>query len=146
MITVHSWTAIFLKHLANTSFMASFQAWTEPHSGLSLWACTLLLHPTQYLAVYYSGLGFTPSAFLLSGWLLTNVQVNNITTLHDVCAHMYIHHIGITILFFFLHLFQSSWQAGWSRPFPLDTFSIATFQRNNYKIDTIKIAATQNCC
>jgi hypothetical protein len=38
----------------------------------------------------------TPS--LLSGWLLTNVQVNNITTLHDTHGHMYIHHIGITIL------------------------------------------------
>jgi hypothetical protein len=38
----------------------------------------------------------TPS--LLSGWLLTNVQVNNITTLHDTHEHMYIHHIGITIL------------------------------------------------
>ncbi len=35
---------------------------------------------------------------LLSGWLLTNVQVNNTTTLHDTHRHTYIHHIGITIL------------------------------------------------
>jgi hypothetical protein len=35
---------------------------------------------------------------LLSGWLLTDVQVNNITTLHDTHGHIYIHHIGITIL------------------------------------------------
>jgi hypothetical protein len=42
---------------------------------------------------------------LLSGWLLTNVQVNNITTLHDTHGHIYIHHIGITIL---LPLYTSS--------------------------------------
>jgi hypothetical protein len=41
----------------------------------------------------------TPS--LRSGQLLTNVQVNNITTLHGTHGHTYIHHIGITIL----HLF-----------------------------------------
>jgi hypothetical protein len=35
---------------------------------------------------------------LLTGWLLTNVQVNKITTLHDQHVHTYIHHIGITIL------------------------------------------------
>ncbi len=121
IITVHTWTAIFLKHLENTSFMASFQAWTEPHSCLSLWACILLPCPTQYLPVYYSGSGFTPNIFLLSGRLLTNVQVNNITTLHAICAHMYVHHIGITILLFFLHIFYSSWQAGWPRPFLSDT-------------------------
>jgi hypothetical protein len=61
----------------------------------------------------------TPS--LLSGWLLTNVQVNNITTLHDTHGHTYIHHIGITILLSSVHFFYSSWQAGWFRPFPSDT-------------------------
>ncbi len=121
MITVQTWTAVFLEHLAISSFMVSFQAWTESLSGLFLWACFLLPCLIQYLAVYLSGLGFTPNAFLLSGWLLTNVQVNNITTLHDICAHMYIHYIGITILLFLLHFFHSSWQAGWSRPFLSDT-------------------------
>ncbi len=121
IITVHTWTAIFLEHLSNTSFMASFQAYTESLSGLSLWACILLPCPTQYLAVYLSWLGFTPNTFLLSGWLLANVQVNNRTTLKDIYAHMYIHHIDITILLSFLHIFHSSQQAGWSRPFPSDT-------------------------
>ncbi len=78
----------------------------------------LVAMPNQYLAVYFSGSGFTPNAFLLSGWLLTNVQVKNITTLLNICAHIYIHHIGITILLFFLHIFHSSWQTGWYRPFP----------------------------
>ncbi len=41
----------------------------------------------------------TPS--LLSGRLLTNVQVNNITTLHDTLGYTYIHHISITILLLF---------------------------------------------
>jgi hypothetical protein len=124
-----------LEHLANMSFMASFQAWTESLSSLSLWACILLPHPTQYLAVYYSRSGFTPNAFLLSGWLLTNVQVNIITMLHNICAHMYIHHIGITILLFFLHVFHSSWQAGWSRPFPSDT---SRMQKTLYKQEDTK--------
>ncbi len=48
----------------------------------------------------------TPS--LLSGWLLTNVQ-----------------YITSALLFFFssffLHFFNLSWQAGWSRPFLSDT-------------------------
>jgi hypothetical protein len=51
---------------------------------------------------------------LLSGWLLTNVQVNIITTLHkswNTC--MYIHYISIIVysFFFFTHL-PFSW-AGW---------------------------------
>jgi hypothetical protein len=29
--------------------------------------------------------------------------------------HMYIHHIGITINFFFVHIFHRSWQAGCSQ-------------------------------
>jgi hypothetical protein len=41
----------------------------------------------------------TPS--LPSGRLLTNVQVNNITTLHGTHEHTYIHHIGITVLLLF---------------------------------------------
>jgi hypothetical protein len=39
-----------------------------------------------------------PIPSLLSRRLLTNVQVNNITTLHDTHGHTNIHHIGITIL------------------------------------------------
>jgi hypothetical protein len=38
-----------------------------------------------------------------------------------MCTHvLYIHHIGITILLFFLHIFHFSWQAGWPRPIPSD--------------------------
>jgi hypothetical protein len=46
--------------------------------------------------------------------------------LHDICAHMYIHHISITFLLFFLHVFCSSWHPGWSRPFLSDTSSSLT--------------------
>jgi hypothetical protein len=41
----------------------------------------------------------TPS--LLSGRLLTNVQVNNTAALHDTHGHRYIHHISITIFLLF---------------------------------------------
>ncbi len=64
----------------------------------------------------------TPS--LLSGWLLTNVQVNIISTLHNTRVHIYKHYIGITILFFFLHFFHSLWPAGQFRLFPSDTVTI----------------------
>jgi hypothetical protein len=50
----------------------------------------LLFIPTDWVS------HLTPS--LLSRWLLTNVQINNTTTLHDTHGHTYIHHIGITIL------------------------------------------------
>jgi hypothetical protein len=54
----------------------------------------------------------TPS--LLPGWLLTNVIVNNTTTLYDTHGHTYIHHIGITILlFFFLLILLPPFLAGW---------------------------------
>ncbi len=42
--------------------------------------------------------------FLLSGWLLTNVQVNNITTLHDTHGHIYI----TSALLFFSSSYTSS--------------------------------------
>jgi hypothetical protein len=77
-ITVHTWTVVFLKHLANTSFMASCRALTEPHSSLTLWAC-IMLPRIQFIATVQ----VSPQCLLLSGWLLTNVQVNITTTLHD---------------------------------------------------------------
>jgi hypothetical protein len=69
------------------------------------------------------------SQSLLSRWLLTNVQVNNTTTLYDTHGHEYIHHIGNTILLssfllFFLNFFHLSWQAGWFRPFRSDTVMV----------------------
>ncbi len=36
--------------------------------------------------------GFHTLRLLLSGWLLTNVQVNITTMLHGICAHMYSSH------------------------------------------------------
>jgi hypothetical protein len=113
MITVHTWTAVFLRHLVNTFFMASFGAWTEPHSGL--WACILLPCPTQYLSVYCNGSSFTPSAFAIwvaSHWC-TSKHHNNPTRHME---HVYLHHINTTIHpFFFLHVFYFHGQAGCAR-------------------------------
>jgi hypothetical protein len=68
----------------------------------------------------------TPS--LLSGRLLSSVQVNN----NNVTWHTCIHHIGITILLFFLHFFRSLWQAGWFRPFPSDTVIVNNKTMTSY--------------
>ncbi len=58
---------------------------------------------------------------LLSGQLLTNVQVNNMAALHD--THIYTSH-----QYYYssssLHFFHSSWQASWHRPFPSGTSSV----------------------
>ncbi len=75
----------------------------------SLWPPSLSMHlvamsnPVSLFISMGRVLHLTPS--LLSGWLLTNVQVNNITRLHDTHGHIYIHHIGISIL---LPLYTSS--------------------------------------
>ncbi len=58
---------------------------------LTLWACILLPSLAQYLAVYCNGSSFTPSAPLLSGWLLTNVQAHITTTLKRHILHIYIY-------------------------------------------------------
>ncbi len=102
------------------------------------WPLPLSMHlvampnPVSYCLL--SGSGFTPDAFLLSGWLLTNVQVKNTTTLLDICAHMYIHHIGISMLLSSLHIFHSSWQAGWYRLFLSDTI-ISLIVFGSYSIE-----------
>ncbi len=53
------------------------------------------------------------SAIWVASHSCTSKHYNNATR-H--MAHMYIHHISITIHFFFLHIFHSSWQAGWPQP------------------------------
>ncbi len=97
---------------------------------LSLLLVSLSKHASCYYAqpsiLLFISMGrvshLTPS--LLSGWLLTSVQVNNIIMLDDIHLHTYIYHIDITILLFFLHFFHSPWQAGWFRPFPSDASAI----------------------
>jgi hypothetical protein len=70
------------------------------------------------------------SPSLLSGWLLTNVQVNNITALYDTHGHAYTicTYNTAALLFFFLPFFsyflQLSWQASWPRPCRYDTITI----------------------
>ncbi len=110
-ITIHTWTAVSLRHLVNTSFMASFQAQTEPYSGLTLWACILLPRPASILLfiatvqVSHS----VPSTIWVASHLCTSKHHSNATR-HK--AHMYIHHTSTTIHFFFLHIFHFPGQAG----------------------------------
>ncbi len=60
---------------------------------------------------------------LPTGRLHTNVQTNNITTLHDIYT---VTHILITFILLLLlssYFFHSPGQAGWPRPFPSVTFT-----------------------
>jgi hypothetical protein len=105
--------------------MASFQAQTEPYSGLTPRACILL--PCQLVSrCLLQWFKFHTQRLLLSGWLLNNVQVNIITTLHDIWhACIYVHHTSITIHFFFLYIFYFPGQAGCP---PLALFATVTVQ------------------
>jgi hypothetical protein len=109
-IITRSWMYDITRRLANTSFMASFQARTEPLSGLSLWACFLLPRPARYLAVYCNGSSFTPSAFCY----LTNVQVNITTTLHDTWLTCIYITSALLLISFSTHL--PFFLAGWLYP------------------------------
>jgi hypothetical protein len=86
-------------------------SWPHYRFGLSLLLVSLppcICYHAQPSILLFISVGrvshLMPS--LLSGWLLTNVQVNNIRTL-PTHGHTYMHHIGITILLFFL-LYTSS--------------------------------------
>jgi hypothetical protein len=72
----------------------------------------LLFAPTDQVS------HLTPS--LQTGWLLTNVQVNNMAMLHGTfTTHIYTSHC-----YYYssssLYFFHSLLQAGWPRPFPSD--------------------------
>ncbi len=80
-----------------------------PRSGLKL--SPILASPYEHasychaqLAVYCNGSSFTPSAPLLSGWLLTNVQANITTILHNT----WYTYIYITIVLLFISSFYTS--------------------------------------
>ncbi len=90
--------------------MASFQAQTEPHSHLTLWACILLPCPAGIL-LFIATVQVSHPRLLLSGWLLTNVQVNIITMLHDTSAHVFTSHLYCYSFLLSIHLLFS-W-AGW---------------------------------
>ncbi len=95
---VHIWTAIFLEHLANTSFMASIQDWTE--TLVATFMSSLLVYfgpPSILLSVPTDHVSCSP--FPASWQLNTNVQVNNMAALHHIYTgtHIYLHHIYITI-------------------------------------------------
>jgi hypothetical protein len=96
---VRTWTAIFLEHLANTSFMASIQVWTETLAALlqEYSSCLFLAHPVSCCLLQRPMFHTHPS--LPAGELSTNVQVNNMAALHRIYTdtHAYLHHIYITI-------------------------------------------------
>jgi hypothetical protein len=82
-------------------------SWPRCRSRLSLLLVSLSEHTSCYHAqpsiLLFISVGWVSHLMpsLLSGWLLTNVQVNNIIMLHNTHGHTYIQHIGITILLFF---------------------------------------------
>ncbi len=78
------------------------------------WACILLPRPTRSLAVNCNSSSFTPSTPLLYGWLLTKVQANITTTLHNTW-HTCIY-IKIVSLFILLSVHLPFFWAGWLPP------------------------------
>jgi hypothetical protein len=73
----------------------------------SIWPHSMSMHlvatPNPVSCCLLQGFKFHP-CLLLSGWLLTNVQVNITTTLHDTCHTC----IYITIVLLFISSFYTS--------------------------------------
>ncbi len=111
----HNHDLYILEQQSSCSTLRIRPSWPRCRLRLSLLLGSLSEHASCYHAqlsiLLFISMGrvshLTPS--LLSGWLFTSVQVNNIIMLHDTHGHTYIHHIGITILLFFLHFFHSPW-------------------------------------
>jgi hypothetical protein len=85
------------------------------------------------IQLFMTAVQASPQRLLLSGWLLTNVQVNITTTLYDT-VHTYIHHTSITIHVLLFIPLPFSW-AGWlsSIPFVHYTSDISKIRKKNKK-------------
>jgi hypothetical protein len=113
----HNHDLYILEQPSSCSTSQTRPSWPRSRFGLSLLLVSLSEHASCYHAqpsiLLFISMGrvshLTPS--LLPGLFLTNVQVNNITTLHDTHGHTFIHHIGITFLLLFLHY---KYFRGWS--------------------------------
>ncbi len=103
----HSHELFMLEQPSSGSTSRIRPSWPRCRSRLSLLLVSLSEHTSCYHAqpsiLLFISVGWVSHLMpsLLSGWLLTNVQVNNITMLHNTHGHTYIQHIGITILLFF---------------------------------------------
>ncbi len=111
----HNHDLYILEQPSSCSTLRIHPSWTHCRLRLNLLLVSLSEHASCYHAqpsiLLFISMGrvshLTPT--LLSGWLLTNRQVNNITTLHD--THIYITS-ALLFFLFFLHFFHSPWQAG----------------------------------
>jgi hypothetical protein len=71
----------------------------------------LLPHPTGIL-LFIATVQVSHPCLPLSGWLLTNIQVNIITTLHDMRHTCIYITLALIFIFFFLYIFYFPGQAG----------------------------------
>ncbi len=118
LITAHSWSTVFLSSPSRIR-----PSW--PRSKLKL--CPILASTYEHASCCHAQPSIllfiakgqvshvAPSAIWVAFNSCTSKHHNNVTR-HTVCAHMYIHHISITTFLFFVHIFHSSWQAGWPQP------------------------------
>jgi hypothetical protein len=110
---VHTWASVFLRHLASTSFMVPFWAYTVLTPALSPFRGARVRSRACPEEVVYS-LNDSCSDFT-QRLFPPNVPHQHIMYIHILILHntlMYTSH---------LHFFCSSWQAGCSRLFVSDT-------------------------
>jgi hypothetical protein len=75
-------------------------------------------HAQPGIWLFITAVQVSPQRLLLSGWLLTNVQVNITTTLHDTGHTCTYNTLVLLFIFFFLHFFHFPGQAS-CPPYPL---------------------------
>jgi hypothetical protein len=101
---VHTWTAVFLEHLANTSLVASIHGQAEPLAGSLSQVYSCLLWSTQYLTICSNSSCFALNPFLAYWWPSTSVQVNNMSALHHIHTDTRIYITSALLFIFFFTL------------------------------------------
>ncbi len=127
MVNVHTWTAVFLWHLVNTSFMASFWAYTDPALVPSCEHASCC-HASSVYNCLWQRFKFHPTVFCYLGLLLTNVWVNITTVIYDTWHTLIYITLQLLFMFFFTHL-PFFW-AGWLSFVPLSV----SIRRNNLRM------------
>ncbi len=81
-----------------------------------LWPHPISMHlvatPNPGILLFIAAVQVSPQRLLLSGWLLTNVQANITTTLHDTRHTCIYNKLVLLFIFFFLHFIHFPGQAG----------------------------------
>jgi hypothetical protein len=100
-------------------------------------------HAQPGVQLFMTTVQVSPQRLLLSGWLLTNVQVNITTALHDT-GHTCIY-ITLVLLFMFFFTFLPLFWAGWLSSIPFVRYLPLHILKERVMIETRNNNSSQSC-